>query len=121
MDEFEEIEISACVYSDKGSGAIGFGVSSISGEEKSPEDFGTDWLYEGIGDSFWENYEDEFRSDVDAVRSAMDENEELSWDEAILQVLGHFHISYEVNGVETDLNYDFDYEEIMKDLLGEMY
>ena len=32
-----------------------------------------------------------------------------------------YDISYEVNGVKTDLNYDFDYEEITKDLLGEMY
>ena len=115
-EEFEEIEIMACISSEKGYGSLGFGVS---GEAETVEDLGTDWLFEGIGDSWWENCS-EFEDDVEAVRKACEENKDLSWADAITQVLGHFTISYEVNGVETDLHYDFDFEGIMTDYLREL-
>lgn len=115
-EETKEIEIMAHISSERGYGSLGFG---ISGEAESLEDLGTEWLYEGIGDSWWENCS-EFEDDAEAVRNAIEENDALSWKDAVIQVLGHFYISYEVNGVETVLNYDFDFEKIMIDYLEEL-
>ena len=115
-EEDKEIEITVHIFSEKGDGSLGFGVS---GEVESLEDFGTDWLYEGIGDSWWENCS-EFEGDAEAVRQTLEENDSLSWKDAVFHSLGRFCISYEVNGVNTDLNYDFDYEGIMTDNLEEL-
>lgn len=110
------IEIFACCYSEKSDASIGFGIGFDS--EDGVIDFEeTNWIFEGMGDSFWENHF-EFESGIQQAEALMDTNPKLTLRDALFAVFGHFEISYEVNGEETELPYNIDIDAAMYDLLA---
>ena len=114
-------EIMAYCSSEK-SGCIGFGATIEGKIDKSK----VDWVFEGLCDSLYENY-DEFES---AVIQAAEEGckrlkakpqEDLSSlsNEMIQNALGEINIAYEVNGNEADIDFDVDIEQMIYDYLAE--
>lgn len=113
MEQF--VEIFASCNSEKTDASIGFGTgfeSATGGIDL--ED--TDWIFEGMGDSFWENH-DEFEAGIQQAEVVMGENPGLTFRDALFAVFGHFSITYEVNGEEKDLAYAVDVDTAMYDLL----
>ena len=110
-----EIEIHACCYSDKADVAIGFGKSYESKSTKL-SDAGYEWIFEGIGDSFWENHE-EFEVGIAQAKMLSAENRAMTFRQALYAVFGDFNLEFEVNGelVEPDSNVDVN--EFMYELL----
>lgn len=111
-----EIEIRACCYSEKVDVSISFGTSieSINGDLSSLD---TEWIYEGMGDSFWENYE-EFEVGIAQVEAMLKSDSTLTKRQAMFAVFGNFALSYEVDGEEKELDLDFDVNASMYALLG---
>ncbi len=110
-----EIEIWICLSSEKESVSLSWGVSY--NPEEDPDGPGTDWLFDGTdGESFWENYSD-FEPGIEKAKQLIELNPSLSFRQALFEVFGHFSVSYEVDGVEKDLGYNIDADEVMYSLL----
>lgn len=109
-----EHEITACCSSEKTDVSIGFGTSFVS--ENDHFDYPSpDWITEGIEDSFWENYE-EFEIGIQqAYQLRCKKN--LNTRQALFEIYGHFNISYKVDGLEADINYIIDVDEIIYSML----
>ncbi len=114
--EDKEIEIMAWCTSKKESVSLGFGVTF--NPRGYPDGLSSEWIYEGIGDSFWENYAD-FEPGIDKARQLACNNPTMKLEQALSEVFGCFDISYEVDGVEKQLHYDVDVNEIIYSLLKE--
>jgi len=113
MEQYIEISASCC--SEKTDASIGFGVGfeSVTGEIDLED---TDWIFEGMGDSFWENH-DEFEAGIQQAETLMEVKPDLTFRDALFAVFGHFTITYEVNGEEKALAYIIDVDAAMYDLL----
>ena len=113
MDNY--VEIWAHCYSEKENVSISFGISvdaSVSIDEFND----TEWIDEGMSDSFWENYY-EFEPGIEKANALLDNNPSLTLKEALFNVFGHFSISYEMDGKEIKLNFDINADEGMYYLL----
>lgn len=106
-----EREITAYCYSEKEDVSIGFGVSFNIAEE-SIETIGTDWIDEGISDSFWENHY-EFELGIEKAKQLMSVESNLTFRQALYSVFGDFLITFQVNGEEKQLNFEFDLNDVM--------
>lgn len=104
MDD-KEIEIMAWCSSEKEPVSLGFGISY--NPKDHPDGLALDWIYEGIADSFWENYRD-FEPGVDKAKQLLCNDPSMTLEQALLKVFGRFDISYEVDGVEKECLYDID-------------
>lgn len=111
----EEHEINACCSSDKTGVSIEFGTTlvSVSNHFDYPS---PDWITEGIGDSFWENYE-EFEVGIQQAYQLRCENNTLNTRQALFAIFGHFNISYKVDGLEADINYNINVDDIIYSML----
>lgn len=112
-----EIEISAYCYSEKEDVGIGFGVHLDAKE--SLDELGTDWIDEGISDSFWENAF-EFDSGIEKAQKLNDENPNLTYRQALYSIFGDFTITYKIDEKEVALKLDIDANQAMYDLLMEL-
>ena len=110
-----EIEIWACCYSEKADVSISFGTSveSFDGDLSSLD---TEWIYEGMGDSFWENHE-EFEAGIAQAEALQKSDNTMTLHQAMFAVFGDFVLSYEVDGEEKELDIDFDVNASMYALL----
>lgn len=106
----KEIKIGVCLSSEKESASLGFGMYYSIKEH--PDGPGTDWIIDGMSDSFCENY-DEFEPGIERARKLVCMNPQMSSREALFEVFGNFTISYEVDGIEKNLNFDIDVNDIM--------
>lgn len=112
-----EVEIWICLSSEKESVSLSWGISYDP--EENPDGPGTDWLFDGTsGESFWENYSD-FEPGIEKAKQLNELDPSLSFRQALFEVFGHFTVSYEVNGDETELDYDIDGDDVMYSLLVE--
>ena len=113
-----EINIWASCYSEKTDASISFGVTReiIDGTVNLSD---TGWIYEGMGDSFWENYY-EFEAGVAEANAMQDANPALTHEQALFDVFGNFVISYEVDGETKELDFDFNPNELMYALLNDL-
>ena len=110
-------EIFAYCSSEKTDVSIGFGTSFVS--ENDHFDYPSpDWITEGIEDSFWENYE-EFEIGIQQAYQLRCEEKTLNTRQALFTIFGHFNISYKVDGLEADINYNYniDVDEIIYSML----
>ena len=110
-----DVEISACCYSEKEDVSIGFGIV-FDADKESVERLDNDWLWVGISESFWENCE-EFEHGIDNAKKLLEVNSDLTYRQALYRVFGDFNISYEVEGKEFDLSFKIDVNEIMYGML----
>ena len=110
-----EKEIWAYCYSEKEDVSIAFGTSFETNEE-TLESLGTDWIDEGLSDSFWENHH-EFEPGINKAKALLNQNNSLTIREALFMVFGKFSISYEVDGKETNLLLDLDINDWVYSLL----
>lgn len=108
-----ELEIWVRCSSEKECCFLEFG-TCLSPEEKLD---GIDWVYEGISDSFWENYSD-FEPGIDKARQLVHNNPSMSFKEALFEMFGHFSVTYQVNGCTKKLNINVDYDETIYSILG---
>lgn len=113
----EEVYISAYCYSELAEVSISFGIS-LESEVDPIEAVGSDWIWVGMSESFWENYH-EFEPYIEMVKEQLKNNSTLSHRQALTDVFGRFTVSYEVNGNESKLNFDLDTNEAMFALLEE--
>lgn len=113
MDD-KEIEIMAWCSSETEGVSLGFGISY--NPQKHPDGLPLDWVYEGMADSFWENYRD-FEPGIDKARQLVCNSTSMTLEQALFEVFGHFNISYVVDGVEKNLGYDIDADKAMYPLL----
>lgn len=117
MDD-KEIEIMAWCSSEKEPVSLGFGISY--NPKDHPDGLVLDWIYEGIADSFWENYRD-FEPGIDKARQLVSDNPSMTIEQALFEVFGCFEISYEVDGVEKEFHNDIDVDSDIYSLLIEIY
>lgn len=110
-----EIEIWACCYSEKADVSISFG-TSIDSSDGDLSYFDTDWIFAGMSDSFWENHE-EFEAGIAQAEVMKNNDDTLTFHQALFAIFGDFTLCYEVNGEEMDLAYDFDVNASMYALL----
>jgi len=122
----EYIEISACCYSDTIDVSVGFGIG-FDKEDFSIADLGTDWIYEGLSESFWENAQD-FEEGVSRAYAIVREevanggkDDHETFMKALRQVFGEFKIEYEIEGVKQDFTWDVDVNSAMYDMLPDVY
>lgn len=110
-----EIEIWACCYSEKADVSISFGTSveSLDGDLSSLD---TEWIFCGMGESFWENHE-EFEAGIAQAEALQKSNSTMTLHQAMYAIFGDFELSYEVDGEETELNIDYDVNASMYALL----
>lgn len=108
----KEIEINAECICEKEPASLGFGIYCLP--EELPDNI--DWIVEGISESFWENY-DEFMPGIDRAKCLMEGNPEISYEQALFSVFGHFHIRFEVDGREKEIAYDINPDNEMLELL----
>ena len=112
-----DVEIWISLSSEKESVSLGWGISYDP--EENPDGPGTDWLFDGTsGESFWENYSD-FEPGIEKAKQLIELDPSLSFRQALFEVFGHFTVSYEVNGDETELDYNIDGDDVMYSLLVE--
>lgn len=111
----EEISIWACCYSELTDASISFGISS-GRDTESLEDIGIEWIFEGLYESFWENYY-EFEQYIESASTSLKNNAELSPRQVLFDIFGKFAIVYEVNGEETELDFDVDINDAVYSLL----
>ena len=99
LDQLWDIYVTC--YSDKADVSIDFGISDIEG--MSLDDLGTDWIFNGLGDSFWENAY-QFEDGVSQAYALCYEGKEI--DDALYEVFGHFSIEFKCNipGITPDFN-----------------
>lgn len=117
------ITIEAYCYSKKKGTSIGFGVEyDLDGDSISV--IGEDWIYDGLADSFWENYL-EFKSGVvearSIVRKTVTKNEKNDYINALYSVFGDFEIECEANGEKVDLEFDINVNSIMYSMLLDVF
>ena len=110
-----EIEIWACCYSEKADVSLSFG-TSVKSIDCVFSSLDTEWLYDGIGDSFWEIHE-EFEVGIAQAESMQKSDSTLTLRQALFEVFGNFRVSYEVNGKELPLDIIFDANAVMYSLL----
>ena len=114
----KEIEIMACCYSEKEDVSVGFGIG-FDADTRSIEQLDSEWIWIGMSESFWENYE-EFESGIDKAKQLIEGDSNLTYRQALYSVFGNFNISYEVDGKESELDFEIDANEIMYDMLENM-
>ena len=112
-----EKELWAYCYSEKEDVSIAFG-TSFDPNEETVDSLDTDWIDEGLSDSFWENHH-EFELGIDKAKALLTQNNSLTIREALFVVFGEFSISYEVDGKETELSLDVDINDCIYSLLDE--
>lgn len=76
-------------------------------------------IYEGLSESFWENYQ-EFADGVEQADAMYEGDPALSFEQAILSVFGHFFISCTIDGKEIDLGIDPNADDFMYSLLKDI-
>jgi hypothetical protein len=108
----------ALCKSEKNDACIGFGtiVTSETDHFDLPDQ---EWIIDGIGDSFWENYE-EFELGVKQAIALMSKDQTISRQNALFSIFGHFSICYEVDSKTADLHYNIDTDEIMYSMLEQL-
>jgi hypothetical protein len=109
------VKIWAHCYSEKESVSISFG-TSIDATMSIEEFHDTDWIDEGLAESFWENY-DEFVPGIEKAKTLLNNNPKLTMKAVLLDVFGHFFMSYEKDGEEIQLEFDINPDEVMYSLL----
>lgn len=101
-----EIEIWACCYSEKADVSISFG-KTIESEDGYIDLLDTEWIYEGMSDSFWENHE-EFELGISQAEALRNSDCSMTFHQALYNVFGNFTLCYEVDGAENNLEFDVD-------------
>ena len=110
-----EIEITACCYSKKADVSVSFG-TSVETVDGSFDTTDTEWIYVGMSELFWENHW-EFESGIEQASILQNENNALTFRQALFNVFGHFELAYQIDGEEVDLNIDLDADSLMYALL----
>lgn len=111
----EAIEIMGYCYSKKANVSIGFG-AILDYDITSVGLLDTEWIDFGIPESFWENYH-EFEAGIEKARLLVKDNDDLTFEHTLYDILGDFDITYEINGKEIVLDFSFDVNEVMYELL----
>ena len=111
----KEIEIMAWCSSEKTDVSIGFGIT-IESPDGTIDFSNTDWIWEGISDSFWENHY-EFEPGLDEAEARYSKDPDITFHDALFDVFGNFTLRYEVDGVDKDLAFSYDANEQMYALL----
>ena len=90
-----------------------FGLVELTG---SIDEVGTDWIYEGIADSYFEN---SWRYDEYILRTnELINSKGISREAALREVFGRFSVLFELEGNPVIINYDVDaVNELMYELL----
>lgn len=115
---YKEIEIMAWCSSEKEPVSLGFGACCSA--EEFPDGLSPDWIYVGIEESFWENYE-EFEPGIDKARQIAENNPSVTIEEALFEVFGCFDLTYEVDGAEKECLYAVDVNSEIYLLLKEIW
>jgi hypothetical protein len=110
-----ETEVWVTCYSEKTDISISCGIY-IDSADGSIDISDTGIIYEGLSESFWENYR-EFEESVEQADSKQESDPTLSFEQAILSVFGHFFISCTIDGKEIDLGIDPNADDFMYSLL----
>lgn len=108
-----EIDIHACCYSEKADVGISFG-KSVKDRYLDASDI--EWIFEGMGDSFWENHE-EFEPGIAQAKAMQQNNVGLTFRQALFATFGHFNLYFEINGESAELDIDIDVNDQMYALL----
>lgn len=113
-----EIAVEVVCYSEKADASIccWIYIKSIDGDIQIA-DIGT--IYEGLEESFWENHQ-EFEEGVAEAESLEENNSDLTHQQALESVFGHFVLSFQVDGKEIALDIDSDADEFMYSLLDSL-
>ena len=115
MEEKMELEILVCCYSRKADVLISFG-ATVGGANGAVDTSDSDWIYEGVSDSFWENHY-EFEPGIAKAEAARMSDPSLTYHQALWAVFGSFSLTYEVNGEKIVLDFEGDIDELMYSLL----
>ena len=113
-----ETEVWVTCYSEITNVSISCGIyiDSVDGSIDVPD---TRMIYEGLSESFWENYQ-EFEDGVEQADAMYEGGPALSFEQAILSVFGHFIISCTIDGKEIDLGIDPNADDFMYSLLKDI-
>lgn len=112
------IELDVVCYSEKEDVSLGFGFS-ISEEErvnKRIDESGD--IAIGISDSYYELYS-EFEPGINKAKKLIEDRLCSSVDDALREVFGHFELSFSIDGVDEDFEYDLDVDECVFDVIKE--
>ena len=113
-----EIEVEVECYSEKADVSIWCGVYAESVGDKNlsvdPES-----LFLTLAESFWENYR-EFEEGVAEAECLKENNPNLTYQQALESVFGHFVLSFKVDDHELNLDVDANADEFMYSLLSEL-
>ena len=115
--EDKEIEIWVCCRSEKVDADISCGIT-ISERDYQTELPEPAWIYEGLSDAYWENYF-EFEPYTEKAEILLKNGEFVDYKEALFSILGHFSLSFEVDGEKKDLAYNIDVDELMYSIILE--
>ncbi len=116
--EESEIMLDVVCYSEKEEVSLGFGfcISEEERENKRIDEFGD--IATGISDSYYELYF-EFEPGINKAKKLIEERHCSSIDDALREVFGHFELSFSIDGVDEEFEYDFDVDECVFRLLVE--
>ena len=106
--------LSVYCYSEKGPLSIRFEIDPDL-DEWSIEDIDSNCIDEGCSDYYWENHF-EFEPYIAQIESMLSEDKNISFNDAIFEILGHFYINFFVNGISEEIEFGVDIEKIMYDL-----
>ncbi len=111
-----EVELWIYCKSEKENASLGFGLEFDPEKDKNWREE-TDWIYEGISDSFMENFE-EFYPGIQKAALCVKEDPSLTFRQALFKVFGHIRTVFEIDGKETDqIVYNIDFEDAIYSLL----
>jgi hypothetical protein len=110
-----DIEIIAYCYSEKADVSIGFGLIIKSADELK-DLLDTNWIDEGLVDSFWENHY-AFEPGLAEAEAICNRNHDIAFRDALFSIFGYFSMRYEVNGEKTALSFEFNANDMMYALL----
>lgn len=113
-----ETEVWVTCYSEKTDISISCGIY-IDSADGSIDISDTGIIYEGLSESFWENYR-EFEEGVEQADFKQKSDPTLSFEQAILSAFGHFFISCTINGKEIDPGIDPNADDFMYSLLKDI-
>ncbi len=110
-DNYQEIE--ANCYSELTPVSLGFSMEY----NDSISELGTEWIYESVEESFWENSY-EFEPYIKIAKNLVETDKTISYEDALKRVFGRFSISFYVNENPVQVYSDVDVNEQIYALLA---
>ena len=114
------VEIDAVCFSEKEDSSLGFGFCIDKQEYSDGMMLDEGEIHIGVSDSYWENWA-EFVPGIEKARNMVKDGHYSVVRDALFAVFGHFKLSFSVNGIEKDFDYNYNVDEAIYPMIEGTY